>query len=116
MGPPKLHFRTLPRKGIPASHERVPRSQHTRRPAYSCSLCSSDGGSELNSETEIWLSHYPLEGAGSMTCTVSTKTDFWLRKLKIDPSSGRHENGGEATNPMPFEYQLPRASIPLGSP
>ena len=41
---------------------------------------------------------------------------FWLRKYNIDPLSGPYEGRGEATNPVPSEYELLRGPIQFCSP
>ena len=38
------------------------------------------------------------------------------KQSKINPSAGPHENRCEATNPVSFEYKLPKGPMQLGSP
>ena len=62
-------------------------------------------GPNSPSEPEIWPRHYPL-GAGSLKWAVSAQTDISSKISKTDPSSGPARGRDEATDPMPFEYEL----------
>ena len=76
--------------------------------------CSLNGRSQLHSEPEIWPRHYH-PGVGSLKWAVSAQTEISLKNSKIDPSSGPARGRDEATDPMPFEYELPGALTQPGS-
>ena len=83
-------------------------------PANDNSPCSLNGISLLLSEPEIWPRHYPL-GVGSRKWAVSAETDISSQISKVDPSSGPARGRDEATDPMPFEYELSGALTQPGS-
>ena len=97
----------------PATGE-FPEAKGASRVTDGGSLCSLNGRSQLLSEPEIWLRHYPL-GVGSRKWAVSAQTDISSKISKIDPSSGPARGRDDATDPMPFEYELPGALTQPGS-
>ena len=58
--------------------------------------------------------HYPL-GVGSLKWAVSAQPDISSENSKIDRSSGPAISRDEATDPMPFKYELSGASTQPGS-
>ena len=106
---------TLPiGEGVSPSHRRVPGNQGTPRQTDSGIPCSLNGRSQLPSEKEIRPRHYPL-GVGSQKWAVSAQTDISSESSKIDSSSGPARGRDEATDPMPFEYEVSEALTQPGS-
>ena len=91
-----------------------PETKRAPRPTDSGSLCSPNSRSQLHSEPEIWPRHYP-SGVGSSKWAVSAQTDISLKNSKIDLSSGPARGRDEATDPMPFEYELRETLTQPGS-
>ena len=72
-------------------------------------------GPDPPSEPEMWPRHYPL-GVGSQKWALSAQTDIRSKNSKIDPLSGPAGGRDGATDPMPYEYELPGSLVPSEIP